>query len=440
MSRAWDTLATLWHYQRTRHLRFDSRAALQAHQERQLLRFQHDTLPHSAYFRPFIGLPLSQWPLMDKALMMAEFDQMNTAGLKRDELLACALQAEHSRDFSRLAGHFSPGLSSGTSGRRGLFVASPAERRLWAGAILARLLPRGLLAGERVALFLRADNSLYQGVNSRWLTLEFFDLFAPLAEQYDRLSAYRPSIIVAPAQVLSALTQAMDAGQLRMAPHMVVSVAEVLEPQERDALRQRFPRVAEVYQATEGFLGATCKHGALHLNEEFIHVEPEWLDERRFLPIITDFTRRTQPIVRYRLDDILTLRDTPCPCGRVTLALSAIEGRHDDQLQLPGRAGGSVTLFADLCSRALALSLPLHADYRLWQQGEGSLSLHADCPPEALQRSQIALQALFERHGVDLARLRWTLHNTVPPQAPHEKRRRIRRLPGTPAMASTERP
>lgn len=438
MSRTWETLSTLWHYQRARRLRFASRTALQAHQERQLLHFQHNILQHSPYFRPFIGLPLAQWPLMDKSLMMAEFDQMNTAGLKRDELLACALQAERSRDFSQLAGQYSPGLSSGTSGRRGLFVASPAERRQWAGTILARLLPRGLLAGERVALFLRADNTLYQGVNNRWLTLEFFDLFTPLSEQHARLESYRPTIIVAPAQVLVALARQMAAGQLDIAPQMVVSVAEVLEPQERTGLRLSFPKVAEVYQATEGFLGATCTHGTLHLNEEFIHIEPQWLDEHRFLPVITDFTRRTQPIVRYRLDDILTLRDTPCPCGRVTLALSAIEGRHDDQLLLPGRVGGRVTLFADVCSRALAQALPLHADYRLWQQGACDLILHADCNPEALRRCQETLQALFERHGVDGSRLRWTLRSDLPQQAPHEKRRRIRRLPETPAAQAGE--
>lgn len=32
---------------------------------------------------------------------------------------------------------------------------------------------------------------------------------------------------------------------------------------------QVFPAVGEVYQATEGFLAASCAHGTLHLNEEF---------------------------------------------------------------------------------------------------------------------------------------------------------------------------
>jgi len=66
-------------------------------------------------------------------------------------------------------------------------------------------------------------------------------------------------------------------------------------------------RVAEVYKAAEGFLGCTCEHGRMHLNEDALHVEPHWMDEKcvRFLPIITDYSRTTHWFVRYKLDDIL---------------------------------------------------------------------------------------------------------------------------------------
>jgi hypothetical protein len=37
------------------------------------------------------------------------------------------------------------------------------------------------------------------------------------------------------------------------------------------------------------------------------YIEKDWIDEKsgRFSPIITDFNRKTQPIIRYKLDDIL---------------------------------------------------------------------------------------------------------------------------------------
>ena len=81
------------------------------------------------------------------------------------------------------------------------------------------------------------------------------------------------------------------AGELTLKVKKVISVAEVLEPQDRELLRNVFHNVGEIYQATEGFLASTCRCGTLHLNEEFVHIEPQWLDEHRFVPIVTDFTR-----------------------------------------------------------------------------------------------------------------------------------------------------
>ncbi len=415
----------LWHYFRTRKLHFTDRARLEAWQDKKMRTFRRSVLTKSPWFRRYLALPFQEWPTMDKALMMAHFDDMNTAGLQRDELVACALRSEQSRDFSPKVGRFSVGLSSGTSGRRGLFVVSPQEQTLWAGAILAKVLPDGLLAGERVALFLRADNNLYRSVNNRWLNLAFYDLLAPFAPQLARLEAQSPTIIVAPAQVLRALALEVLAGTLTLTVKKVISVAEVLEDHDRVLLRQAFGEVGEIYQATEGFLASTCVCGTLHLNEEFIHVEPEWLDEHRFIPIITDFTRRTQPVVRYRLDDVLVAGKEPCPCGSVTRTIARIEGRQDDSLQLPDASGQGKGVFADPCSRVLAITLPPGADYRLVQTAADTLCLTADCKPAVLEACQLALNTFFARQGIDVQQLKWQLVSQRPEVQFGAKRRRI---------------
>lgn len=415
----------LWHYFRTRQLRFIDRALLEAWQDKKMRTFRRRVLANSPWFRRYLALPFDEWPMMDKALMMAQFDDMNTAGLQRDELMACAMRSEQSRDFSPKVGKFSVGLSSGTSGRRGLFVVSPQEQTLWAGAILAKVLPDGLLAGERVALFLRADNNLYRSVNNRWLSLAFYDLLAPFVPQLAQLEAQSPTIIVAPAQVLRALALEVLAGTLTLTVKKVISVAEVLEDHDRALLRQAFGEVGEIYQATEGFLASTCVCGTLHLNEEFIHVEPEWLDEHRFVPIITDFTRRTQPVVRYRLDDVLVASKEPCPCGSATRAIARIEGRQDDGLRLPDASGQGQGVFADPCSRVLAITLPPGADYRLVQTAADTLCLTADCEPAVLEACQLALNAFFARQGIEVQRLKWQLVSQRPEVQFGAKRRRI---------------
>ena len=75
------------------------------------------------------------------------------------------------------------------------------------------------------------------------------------------------------------------------------------------------PIIDQVYQATEGFLACTLVPGHLHLNEDIIFVEKEYLDERRFYPVITDFKRSSQPVYRYKLNDILVENPEPCSCG-----------------------------------------------------------------------------------------------------------------------------
>ena len=67
---------------------------------------------------------------MDKQSMMANFNEANTFGLDRDTALKIAIAAERDRDFKPTYQGVSVGLSSGTSGHRGLFVISSREQAM----------------------------------------------------------------------------------------------------------------------------------------------------------------------------------------------------------------------------------------------------------------------------------------------------------------------
>lgn len=419
-------LSMLWHYWRARHLTFRNRGELEAYQQKRLAHFKRKVLAKSPYFQRYINQPLSNFPIMNKQIMMDNFDEMNTAGLLSQTLLECAQKSEQSRDFAPKVGRYSVGLSSGTSGRRGLFVVSPEEQNVWSGSMLAKMLPQGLFNGERVALFLRANNNLYESVNNRWISLRFYDLFADFDLQLSALEQYQPSIIVAPAQVLCTIADAINQQKIQLNVQKVISVAEVLEPHDKQKLQGCFSHVGEVYQATEGFLGCTCSHGTMHLNEAFEHIEPNWLDNDRFSPIITDFTRKTQPIIRYQLDDVLVVKNTPCPCGSPEMAIERIEGRCDDLLQLPGYNGKMVTIFADPCARVIVNHLPVTADFRLTQQGN-ALYLQAECSPTELSLCQQQLTRYFTNQHVDISQLDWQLSTATITQTLSVKKRRITR-------------
>lgn len=91
--------------------------------------------------------------------------------------------------------------------------------------------------------------------------------------------------------MLRLLAVAKQEGSLDIRPGKVISVAEVLDPIDEEVIREAFGGpVHQIYQCTEGFLAATCSHGTLHVNEDILVMEKEYLDEENpFHPIITDF-------------------------------------------------------------------------------------------------------------------------------------------------------
>jgi putative adenylate-forming enzyme len=379
-----------------------SRAELVALQQTRLESFRASVLPRSPLYAPLAREPFTAWPIMTKARWMAEFDRINTAGITLAEAAAAAEQAERSRDFAPTVRGVTVGLSTGTSGSRGVFLVSDVERGQWAGAMLAKVLGASLWRPQRVALLLRANSRLYETVGAGHIRFRYFDLTRELDGVLQRLAEFAPTVLVAPSHVLALLARQADAGKIALRSSRAIAVAEVLDPLDRGRIERTFGlRVEQIYQATEGFLGATCAHGRLHLNEEHLIVEPEWLDAERtrFVPVITDLWRTTQPVVRYRLNDVLVPYGRPCECGAAALALERIEGREDDLLWLaPLQGNRLVPVFPDVLSRALVRTLPALEDYSVeevergrWRVGVEPLATGLDA--ERLSRALIAAAA-----------------------------------------------
>ena len=363
-----------------------NRARLEQWQQRQVTKHLEFLRTHSPYFADLLGLDqatLADLPQMDKTVMMANFNRLNTAGLDRDRALEIALAAERDRDFTPDYQGFAVGLSSGTTGHRGLFVTGAAEQAQWAGTVLAKTLPRRLL-GHRIALFLRANNALYERVGSRAVSFQYFDIYADAAQNSAKLLEYQPTILVAPPSVLREIASQTDPAAQLPALQKIYSVAEVLDRSDETFLKAAFGTelIHQIYQCTEGLLGSTCPAGTLHLHEDIALFEREWLDERRFVPVITDFRRRTQPIVRYRLNDVLVTRAEPCPCGSAMIALERIEGREDDTLYFSAPDGAPVRVFADMITRAMVYSEGLH-QYRVVQTAPHKLLVELEYAPGA---------------------------------------------------------
>lgn len=436
-------LTLLWYYFQTKYFRkFKSREQLLIWQNQQVQTFLKQILPQSKFYQDYYqDLEIKDWqnfPILDKTKMMANFDRLNTAGIKADEAFKIALKAEQTRDFSPNLRGYTVGLSTGTSGNRGLFLVSSQEQWMWAGAILAKVLPNFILVPEKIAFFLRANSRLYETVKSQRSQFQFFDLLEPITQHLQRLNEYQPTILIAPASMLRLLAEAQEQGQLKIAPQKIVSVAEVLDELDKDYISRvlithQNQVLHQVYQCTEGFLGYTCKYGTLHLNEDIVAIQKEYIDleKCRFIPIITDFRRKTQPIIRYRLNDILVERKTPCPCGSVLMAIEQIEGRQDDIFYLLSselsQSSDLIPIFPDFISRAIVTVSPDIEDYQVMQISLTRIEL-------ALKVSNGEQNVMIEAVLRSLSSLFNRLHCQLPeiivldefPQTPlGQKRRRI---------------
>ncbi|KTC83222.1 F390 synthetase-related protein [Legionella cincinnatiensis] len=398
-------LRLLYYYFKTQFLRkrFNSREQLSTYQEKRFKKLVKKTLSKSPFYQDYLDKPLSEWPIINKKIMMEHFDEINTAGIKKDQALKLALTAENTRDFTALINNIAVGLSSGTSGHRGLFLASAKERDAWAGILLAKALPKGLKKKERIAFFLRANSKLYTNLSkSKKIQFYFFDLLDNFEKHIKRLNEIQPTILSAPTSVLLALTK--EKHRLSITPEKIFAVAEVLEARDEKTISHTFKcQVSQVYQCTEGFLAISDKdNNQLLMNEEYLIIEKEWLDEKRFIPIITDLLRTTQPIIRYRLDDVLIEEKS----DSVFTQLTGIEGRIGD-ICYATKNNKKLPIFADLIRQKMA-SFPFEFDdYTIQQHDLNSFSIQVT--PDVPEKTALIahLNEIFHAQNYDVPVWQW---------------------------------
>ena len=350
-------LLILWYYFQFRWYRKSvySIDKLKKNRQRLLKRWQKRLLK-SSFYKSYKGADLQSFPIISKQEFMENFDEINTVNITKEDALKIALKAEQTRDFAPMIDGITIGLSSGTSGNKGIFLANKKERAKWVAAVLDRII--GLEFRKRkVAFFLRANSNLYESVGSRLLKFRFFDIKANMLQNIEQLIEYQPHILVAQPSVLREIASYYSKKNISKYPEKVISVAEVLEPEDKCFFEQVFQqKIHQVYQCTEGFLAATCEEGNLHLNEDFLIIEKRYLDDeqKRFHPIITDLNRESQPVIRYELNDILH-EGKPCKCGRITTTIEKIEGRSDDVFLFENE-DSKITIFPDFIRRAVIMA------------------------------------------------------------------------------------
>lgn len=407
------------------------REAIERLQAERLARLIAWTRRHSRFYAehwraaPRHGVRLSDLPPAHKAQLMARFDDWVTDPAVTRKSVE-AFTADRRRIGLPFLGRYAAFSSSGTTGVPGLIVHDADALAVYdaLGATrLGALSPawnwNEPLSGHRYAL-IAATEGHFAGVVG-WERLRslhpwfeanarVFPVTAPIRETCAELDRFRPTVVASYATVLRALAHEKDAGRLALEPSVLWYGGEWLAPKARDHIERAFGcRVAGDYGASE-FLNIAfeCEHGALHVNDDWVVLEP--VDEHyRPVPpdtpsasvLLTNLANRVQPLVRYELGDSVTRVSKPCGCGR-DFPVIRVDGRRDEILRLHDAAGHEVPVLPMALCTAVEEDSKEHR-FQVVQTGPRALRIRVEPAPrsrDAAARVKEALDRFLARQGL----------------------------------------
>ena len=363
------------------------------------------------------GWTLSDLPPVTKPELMARFDEVLT-----DRSVSMARVQAFTQDLDNvgrmLDGKYLVFKTSGSTGHPAVVLydrgAVDVASAVAAFRTFARRedFKRFMAHGKRTAGVF-ADNGFYLACGmSRYLQLQMprkqtkitVDVNGPEAEIVRALNVFQPAMLSGYPSNLALLA---DCRGLDIRPDVVITGGELLTDPIRQKLKDRFGCYVQThYSCTEGGeIACECREGHLHINEDWVILEPVDREGRPVAPgvrsdrvFITNLSNRIQPFIRYELTDRVIVHEEPCPCGRTTRWLE-IEGRTDDILTFSG--GVSV---APMSFYKVLEEVPKVRRFQLVQRSPEALELRlaADDRGAAFQAAKGELGSFFESKGLSV--------------------------------------
>lgn len=373
-------------------------------------------------------LRLSALQTVDKPTLMGAFDRWVTdpavtlAGIS-------AFVADPGRAGQLYQGRYFVATTSGTTGEPGVFVDDAHARAVYRSISylidldwlslpqwvdMARLRGRWSAVVGSGGHYAGAAWMEHQRQTSRWRShhQRVIPAQQPVPALVDQLNAFDPAVLTSYPSVLKILAAEQRAGRLRIRPVIIEASGESLDTDDRRLIHGGLGgALHEVYAATEFLIIARdCRAGRLHLNEDWVilepvdsHGRPTPAGEPSDTVLLTSLANRVQPLIRYDLGDSVLVSPQPCPCGNPRRVIR-VEGRHDDVLHLPA-GDGTVVALAPLPLGSTVDEVPGALRSQLVQASPSVLRLRVAVTPgsqveEVRRQAHRAVTAYLAKHGV----------------------------------------
>jgi phenylacetate-coenzyme A ligase PaaK-like adenylate-forming protein len=392
-----------------------TRSELEASQADGLRQLREYAYAHSPFYQKFHkGLtdrPLNELPVLTKAMLMEHFDELVTDSSIRLEKVREF--ASNDADKQRYLDRYWVTATSGSSGHPGFFLFNEAE---WI-TVIASFARGQEWSGEKVNL-LRRRRMATVASSTPWHMSSQVTVTAkspstpsiriaassPLESIVQQLDAWQPDLLIAYASMSRILAEEQLAGRLHIAPKKVFTSSEVLTDETRRRVKAAWgDEPFNQYGATET-ADIAAEHKLCrrtHIFEDLLLVEvvdeqchPVPRGEYGAKLLVTTLFSRTQPLIRYEINDSVRLSVEPCSiCGLPFAFIDGIQGRMEDALSMPGAKGGQISIQPLVFNRVMDI-LPV-SGWQVIQETDSSLTvllsgarngIHDDSVSEAMQK------------------------------------------------------
>jgi phenylacetate-coenzyme A ligase PaaK-like adenylate-forming protein len=340
----------------------DARANARQARLRALLRHAGEGSPF--YRRKFQGInletcALSDLPTLTKAEMMANLDEVFTdPELRRADLERFMADARNVGAYYK--SKYAVCHTSGSQGQPAIIVQDSTAILTTFAAQLAR----GMKLSRRTLPFLQrlfkparfsiitqkpgfypssTFFSYFPAPARPFLKLQRLSVFDPPDRIVAQLNAFQPNFITGYTSALETITRERDAGRLKLNGDLeqMTNISEPLPEPIAERVEQAFGvHITNIYSMAECMAltcGCPATHGS-HLNDELAILEvvdakgrpvPDGTPGSKVL--LTNLYNKTQPIIRYEVDDVVTISRGRCECGSILPLIQSVAGRAKDQ-------------------------------------------------------------------------------------------------------------
>jgi len=174
--------------------------------------------------------------------------------------------------------------------------------------------------------------------------IERISSLSPARDIITRLCRFRPDVIQAHPSTLVNLSDFLTDRDLQIIqPRFIAMGGETITKSMRGRIAETFScRVIEVYGSHElNWIAVECpRTGLFHISDDTLIVEivqnGKAVNEGEWGEVVgSALYCFNQPLIRYRLEDMVLKGPTPCPCGMPFSTMGRIEGRKTDWIILP---------------------------------------------------------------------------------------------------------